>query len=192
MRFLTQPGLKPAALGLLDCGAGQNDLMVSLLVLAMLVFNHTFLNVATLKRLNKGYYIFIWLTHIWFTQRQYRCYLNHNDTCSVLLWQSDTACCCTNICHDEQNCWVIWHSVRAFISGSFGANRCVPNKGLRVLRLLSKKEWLDCSGILADPRCVPNIKSSAVIPLAAPNTNRGLLVAMATSLLPNVASSKLR
>ena len=46
----------------------------------------------------------------------------------------------------------------------------------------------DCSAILADPRCVLNIKSSAVIPLAAPNTNRGLPVAMATALLSNIAS----
>lgn len=47
----------------------------------------------------------------------------------------------------------------------------------------------ECSVILADPRCVLNIKSSAVIPLAAPNTNRGLPVAVATALLSNIASS---
>lgn len=47
----------------------------------------------------------------------------------------------------------------------------------------------ECSAILADPRCVLNIKSSAVIPLAAPNTNRGLPVAVATALLSNIASS---
>ena len=46
----------------------------------------------------------------------------------------------------------------------------------------------DCSAILADPRCVLNIKSSAVIPLAAPNTKQGLLVAMATVLLSNIPS----
>lgn len=43
------------------------------------------------------------------------------------------------------------------------------------------------STILVDPRCVLNIKSSAVIPLAAPNTNRGLPVAMAMALLSNIA-----
>lgn len=51
-------------------------------------------------------------------------------------------------------------------------------------------EWAEeYSTILADPRCVLNIKSSAVIPLAAPNTNRGLPVATATALLSNIASS---
>lgn len=73
--------------------------------------------------------------------------------------------------------------------GRSGASRCVLNKGLRVWCGASKGVT-DCSAILADPRCVLNIKSSAVIPLTAPNTNRGLLVAMETALLSNIASSE--
>lgn len=69
-----------------------------------------------------------------------------------------------------------------------GASRWVPNKGLGMWCGASNGVT-DCSAILADPRCVLNIKSSAVIPLAAPNTNRGMLVAVATALLSNVASS---
>ena len=61
-------------------------------------------------------------------------------------------------------------------------------RGLRA-RCGASRGVADCSAILADPRCVLNIKSSAVIPLAAPNTNRGLPVAMATALLSNIASS---
>lgn len=101
----------------------------------------------------------------------------------------DIVRCSRNICQDEQNCWLIWHSVRDFDAGGSDASRCVLNKGLRV-QYVASKGVADCSAILADPRCVLNIKSSAVIPNAAPNTNRGLLVAMATALLSNIASSR--
>lgn len=103
--------------------------------------------------------------------------------------QLDIVRCTRNICQDEQNCWLIWHSVRDFDAGGSDASRCVLNKGLRV-QYAASKGVADCSAILADPRCVLNIKSSAVIPNAAPNTNPGLLVAMATALLSNIASSR--
>lgn len=101
----------------------------------------------------------------------------------------DIVRCSRNICQDEQNCWLIWHSVSDFDAGGSDASCCVLNKGLRV-QYVASKGVADCSAILADPRCVLNIKSSAVIPNAAPNTNRGLLVAMATALLSNIASSR--
>lgn len=67
-----------------------------------------------------------------------------------------------------------------FCRQSLGRQPLCPKQGIESAE--------ECSAILADPRCVLNIKSSAVIPLAAPNTNRGLLVAMATALLSNIAS----
>lgn len=67
-----------------------------------------------------------------------------------------------------------------FCRQSLGCQPLCPKQGIESAE--------ECSAILADPRCVLNIKSSAVIPLAAPNTNRGLLVAMATALLSNIAS----
>lgn len=63
---------------------------------------------------------------------------------------------------------------------SLGCQPLCPKQGIESAE--------ECSAILADPRCVLNIKSSAVIPLAAPNTNRGLPVAVATALLSNTAS----
>lgn len=68
-----------------------------------------------------------------------------------------------------------------FCCQSLGCQPLCPKQGIESAE--------ECSAILADPRCVLNIKSSAVIPLAAPNTNRGLLVAMATALLSNIASN---
>lgn len=67
-----------------------------------------------------------------------------------------------------------------FCRQSLGCQPLCPKQGIESAE--------ECSAILADPRCVLNIKSSAVIPLAAPNTNRGLPVAMATALLSNIAS----
>lgn len=111
--------------------------------------------------------------------------LAQNVLCLHLLIRH-CVCGSRNLCRDEEN-----RSVNLALGERFSTPVA------RVPAAVSQTRDCECSverpeeysTILADPRCVLNIKSSAVIPLAAPNTNRGLPVAMATALLSNIASS---
>lgn len=92
----------------------------------------------------------------------------------------DPACGSRSVCRSDKGSPLNLALGERFCRQSLGCQPLCPKQGIESAE--------ECSAILADPRCVLNIKSSAVIPLAAPNTNRGLLVAMATALLSNIAS----